>query len=116
VSTMAKRLPLLGNAGAVDESSECSDVKLDRLEEARRTNGLLSWIKIQKRTLVIIKLKSTRYPYFYIILVGFFSLSKFNSFMTKKSEKTIKGNIWIENMTQDCIIQNLTQKQIQVTE
>jgi hypothetical protein len=41
VSTMAKRLPLLGNAGAVD-SSECSDVKLDRLEEARRTNGLLS--------------------------------------------------------------------------
>lgn len=42
VSTMAKRLPLLGNAGAVDESSECSDVKLDRLEEARRTNGLLS--------------------------------------------------------------------------
>ena len=41
VSTIAKRLPLLGNAGAVD-SSECSDVKLDRLEEARRTNGLLS--------------------------------------------------------------------------
>lgn len=110
MSTMAKRLPLLGNAGAAD-SSECSDVKLDRLEEARRTNGLLSWKKyLKKERLVIKKIEKYEIPLF----LEKKSLSKFNFVVTKKSEKAIKGNICRENMTQDCITQDLTQKQILV--